>query len=73
MVKNINENNNKLLEMDPFNDWVIQPSDWRINSIDAINLILDFNEAQLDLVYKYHFQLVIIIKEKHSKIINHFM
>ena len=50
MVKNINENNNKLLEMDPFNDWVIQPSDWRINSIDAINLILDFNEAQLDLV-----------------------
>ena len=55
MVKNINENNNKLLEMDPFNDWVIQPSDWRINSIDAINLILDFNEAQLDLVYKYHF------------------
>ena len=59
--------------MDPFNDWVIQPSDWCINSIDAINLILDFNEAQLDLVYKYKNESVILIKEKHSKIINHFM
>ena len=32
IVKNINQNNsNKLFEMDDFNDWVIQPSDWRIN------------------------------------------
>ena len=24
-------------------DYVIQPSDWHVNLIDAINLILDFN------------------------------
>ena len=36
--------------MDDFNDWVIQPSDQRFNLIDAINLILGFNEDQLDLV-----------------------
>ena len=37
--------------MDPFYDWVIQPSDQRINLIDSINLIVDFNETiQLDLV-----------------------
>ena len=39
--------------MDNFNDWVIQPNDWRIDLIDAINLILKFNEDQLDLVWKY--------------------
>ena len=36
--------------MDDFNDWVIQPSDRRINLIEPINLILGFNEDQLDLV-----------------------
>ena len=31
--------------MDSFdNDWKIQPSDWRINLIDAIDLILNFNK-----------------------------
>ena len=35
--------------MDDFNDWVIQPSDWHINLIDAIDLILNFNKDQLDL------------------------
>ena len=51
IVKNIDKNKDKFLEMDDFNDWVIQPSDRRINLIDAINLILDFNETvQLDLV-----------------------
>ena len=31
--------------MHPFNnDWMIQPSDQRIDLIDAIDLILDFNE-----------------------------
>ena len=51
IVKNINKNNNtKLFEMDDFNDWVIQPSDRRINLIEPINLILGFNEDQLDLV-----------------------
>ena len=47
IIKNINKNNNKLLEMDDFNDWLIQPSDQRINLIDAINLILDFNEETI--------------------------
>ena len=42
IVKNIEKNKDKILEMDDFNDWVIQTSDQRINLIDAINLILDF-------------------------------
>ena len=46
IVKNINENNDKLFEMDNFNDWVIQPSDRRIHLIDAVDLILDFNENE---------------------------
>ena len=51
IVKNIEKNKDKLLEMDEFNDWVIQPSDRRINLKDAIDLILDSNETiQLDLV-----------------------
>ena len=51
IVKNINKNKEKLSEMDPFYDWVIQPSDRCINLIDFLNLILDFNETiQLDLV-----------------------
>ena len=34
-------------------DYVIQPNDRRNNLIEAINVILDFNEAiQLDLVWK---------------------
>ena len=45
IVNNIEKNKDKLLEMDDFNDWVIQPSDQRINLIDAINLTLDFNET----------------------------
>ena len=36
--------------MNDFNDWVIQPSDKRINLKDAIDPILDYNEDQLDLV-----------------------
>ena len=44
IVKNIEKNKDKLFEMDKFNDWVIQPSDRRINLKDAIDLILDFNE-----------------------------
>ena len=42
IVKNIDKNKDKPLEMDDFNDWVIQPSDGRINLIEAINHILDF-------------------------------
>ena len=36
--------------MDDFGDWVIQPHDQRINLKDTIDLILDFNEDQLELV-----------------------
>ena len=44
IIKNIEKSKDKLFEMDKFNDWVIQPSDRRINLKDPIDLILDFNE-----------------------------
>ena len=44
LIKTIDRNKDKLFEMDEFNDWVIQPSDRRINLKDSIDLILDFNE-----------------------------
>ena len=47
LFNNINENKTKLYEKDetdPFYDYVIQPSDRRNNLINAINLILNFNE-----------------------------
>ena len=47
IVKNIEKNKDKLLDMDHFNDWVIQPSDRHIKLIDAIDLILDFDGNQL--------------------------
>ena len=51
IVENINENKEKLYEMGPFHDWVIQPNVQRINLIDAYKLILKFNETvQLDLI-----------------------
>ena len=50
IVKNIEKSTDKFFEMDDFNDWVIQPSDRCISLIDAIDLILGFNEDQLDLV-----------------------
>ena len=51
IVKNINKNKEKLYEMDPFYNFVIQPNCQHIDLIYAINLILDFNEKlQLDLV-----------------------
>ena len=50
IVKNI-EKKDKLLEMDNFNDWVVQPNDQCINLLDTVKLILDFNENELkDLV-----------------------
>ena len=45
IVKNINKNKDKLYEQDDFSDWVIQSNDQRINLIDAIDLILNFNET----------------------------
>ena len=51
IVKNINENKEKFYEMNHFYDWVIQTNSQRIDLIDAIKLILEFNETiQLDLV-----------------------
>ena len=41
-VNNINKI--KLFKINKFNDWIIQPSDRRINLKDAIDFILDFNE-----------------------------
>ena len=50
IVKNI-EKKDKLLEMDNFNDWMVQPNDQCINLLDTVKLILDFNENELkDLV-----------------------
>ena len=44
IVRNINKNKDKIYEQKR-GDWVIQPSDRRINLIHAIKLILDFNET----------------------------
>ena len=44
MVNNIEKNKDKLYEMDPLYDYVIQPSSRRVDLIDAINLIFDFNK-----------------------------
>ena len=49
IVKNINKNKNKLLEKDDFGDWVIQAQQ-RSDLKYTIDLILNFNEDQLDLV-----------------------
>ena len=45
IVKIIEKSEGKLLETDDFNDWVIQPNDQRINLLDTIKLILNFNET----------------------------
>ena len=59
IVNNINENKEQICEeklyeedeMSAFYDYVIQPNNRRINLIEAIDLILDFNETiELDLV-----------------------
>ena len=44
IVKNINENKEKLYKQDDYYNFVIQPSDQRIDLIDAIKLILDFKK-----------------------------
>ena len=50
IVNNINKNKDKIYE-EKRGDWVIQPNSRRIDLIDAIKLILNFNETiQLDLV-----------------------
>ena len=50
IVENIKENKEKLYEVDetsPFNDYVIQPSDKRINLKDVVDLVLDFNKEMI--------------------------
>ena len=50
IVKNIQKNKGKIYEQKK-SDWVIQPSDRRINLFHAIRFILGFNETiQLDLI-----------------------
>ena len=44
IVSSIKKNKNKLFEMDEFSDWVIKPNSQRINLLDTIDLILNFNE-----------------------------
>ena len=44
IVNIINKNNDKP-EMDEFSNWVIKPNSQPINLLDAISLILNFNEA----------------------------
>ena len=58
--------------MDPFYDWVIQSSDRRINLIDAIKLILDFNKEPNQIWFenvKIKNELVIIIGENSQKLL----
>ena len=51
IVKSIEKNKDKLLEMDDFGDWVIQSNSQCIDLRDTIKLILNFNKTiQLDLV-----------------------
>ena len=48
IVNNIEKNKDQLYEKEKRShgrDWVIQPSDRRIDLIDAIKLILNFNET----------------------------
>ena len=44
-VNNINKNKEKLYEYNKKHNYVIQPSNQHNNLIDAINLIIDFNET----------------------------
>ena len=44
IANSINKNKDKLFKTDENYDWVIQPNRQRINLLDIINLILNFNE-----------------------------
>ena len=44
VVKTIENNKDKLFEMDEINDWVIQTSNRPINLKDSIDLFLDFSK-----------------------------
>ena len=50
-VNDIEKNKDKLYKKDDDNNYVIQTNDQRFNLLNAVDLILDFNETiQLDLV-----------------------
>ena len=60
IANNINKNKDKLYEECETTygcDSMIQPNSWCIDLIDAINLILNFNET-IDLVWKYKNQKI---------------
>ena len=44
IVNDIKKNKDELYKQDDDDNYVIQPSDQRINLIDAVNFILDFNK-----------------------------
>ena len=58
IVKNIQKNKVKILEMDHFNDWVIQSGNLRADLKYTVDLIFSFNETiQLDLVWmQFHWK-----------------
>ena len=45
IVNNIEINKDKLFELDPFYNCLVQPSSGRVDLIDAINFILNFNKT----------------------------
>ena len=72
IVKNINENKEKFYEMNHFYDWVIQTNSQRIDLIDAIKFILDFNE-ELSYIWfetvKFKNEQVILIGKNSQKLL----
>ena len=46
IIANIQKNEKILYEADSFNNWMIQPNAKRVDLIDAIKLILNFNETK---------------------------
>ena len=53
IIANIQKNEKILYEADSFNNWMIQPNAKRVDLIDAIKLILNFNETKMDKVNAY--------------------
>ena len=52
IVNSIKKNKDKLFEIDKFSDWVIKPNSQRINLLDTIDLILNFNEKLNQIWFK---------------------
>ena len=45
IVNNIEKNKDKLYELDPFYNYVVEPSSGRVDLIDAIDFIWNFNKT----------------------------